>query len=168
MTSKKEQLVQNILSSHKADPGIGSIDWDALMEDQDTFESMMSIVVKSYGSKQKTKISKSDGIKALNAASGVYSNAPFSKAFSVLLGDETIRRSAKKIGISPAFVYNLKSGKAVPSIEIIETIAKAYKVHPSYFSEYRMFYILLTMKQFLSSNPEVMSSWFYNIKKKEV
>lgn len=160
MTSKKDQLIENILNASTKDSSLGGVDWDKVISDPDGFESIMAIIVKSHSGKKKVKVSKSEGTKMIGHAQGLYSDASFSISFKHLTGNETIRRSAKKIGISPAFVYNLKTGKAQPSIELIEKIAEAYKVHPCYFLEYRTYYILYAVKEFLVDNPETASSWF--------
>lgn len=164
MKSKKDQLVDNIMNG-SGDPSWDTFDWDALLSDQEGFEMMMSTLVKSHSGKKKIKVSKAEGGKLFGAAQGHVSGTSFDKTFSGLVGDETVRRSAKKIGVSPAHVYNLKTGRSTPSIELIESIALAYKVHPSYFLEYRTFYILSALREYLEKHPETASSWFSKLSK---
>lgn len=161
--SKKDQLIENILNSSDTQ----SVDWDKIVSDPENFENIMSIVVKSHSGKKKTKVSKSEGNQLLAHAQGSYADVPFHQAFTHLIKNETIRRSAKKIGISPAFVYNLKTNKAQPSIELMGSIANTYKVHPCFFLEYRTYYILNAVKEFLHSNPETATSWFALLSKGE-
>lgn len=164
MISKKDQLIENILAS---DDALDLVDADLqqIFNNQDNIESMMSVIVKSNSGKKKTKVSKAEGNQLMDLAQGIHSDATFDVAFTRLSRGETVRRSAKKIGVSPAYVYNLRAGKTTPSIDLITSVAKAYKVHPCFFVEYRIHYILSHIKNYLDSHPETASSWFYKLKK---
>jgi hypothetical protein len=84
----------------------------------------------------------------------------FKDAFRVLCGNLSIRGVAHKTGLDKSYVHRLQSGDAIPTVETIEVVAKAFKKKPSYFVEYRIGYILATISHKLEQSPET-SIHFY-------
>lgn len=89
-----------------------------------------------------------------------YTSLEFKDAFRVLCGKLSIRGVANKTGLDKSYVHRLLSGNAVPTVEAIEAIAKAFKKHPSYFVEYRIGYIVAVIANKLEQIPET-SIHFY-------
>ena len=84
-----------------------------------------------------------------------YSTEPFGKAVQALMADTgtTYRALAEKTGLSAGYLNHLVHGnRPVPSNDVIKTIAKAFKVDPAHFREYRI--RVITTK--LESMPELV------------
>ncbi len=158
--SKKEELQAKIISLKDKFPQLENIDWsDVIRKNPDILENIVSDIVKTEGSRR--KIDRRDGNRRMNAIYNTdHSERAFKDSFTILSTNESIRKTAAKIEASPAHVYNLKEGKAEPTIEIMERIAFAYNRDPSYFLEYRVHYVLQSISCFLMKNPETASAWF--------
>ena len=143
-------------------PEIDNVDWAQLMFDSpNVFEGVVGDILKVKHSKKVGKVSKKDGYRKFQTLVGLgRSELPFAEAFKCVTKDETIRRTATKVGVSPAYIYNLQQGTTEPTIEVIEKIADAYGLSPSYFIEYRIAHVLFSIERFLARNPETATAWF--------
>jgi DNA-binding phage protein len=83
-----------------------------------------------------------------------YSNETFAQSFKALAANSSVRAVAVKVGVDKSLVHRLLNGQAIPSMDVIEKVAKAYGKHPSYFVEYRVAYIMAIMSHSLSYAPE--------------
>ena len=158
--SKKEELYKKIVSLKEDMPQLQELDWsDILRKNPDVLENIVGGVVRTEG--QRRRIDRRDGNRRLNAIYDLdHSEKPFCESFIILSGNDSIRKIAAKIEVSPAHVYNLREGKAEPTIEVMERIAVAYHRSPSYFLEYRIHHVLVSISNYLMKNPETASAWF--------
>jgi hypothetical protein len=162
--SKKKELHEKIISlKEKKFPQLQEIDWsEVLRKNPDVLENIVGDIVKVEGARRKVERSK-----ATRRISAIYnidhSEREFKESFSILTGSESLRKTASKIDVSPAYVHNLKLGKAQPTLEIMEAIAYAYDRHPSFFLEYRIHYVLESISSFLVKNPETATAWFSKV-----
>lgn len=158
--SKKEELQSKIVSLKDKFPQLNNIDWsDVIRKNPDVLENIVSDIVKVEG--QRRKVDRSDGTRRINAIYNIdYSEKEFRDSFAILSSNESIRKIASKINVSPAHVYNLREGRAQPTLEIMEQIAFAYNRDPSYFLEYRIHFVLESISSFLTKNPETATAWF--------
>jgi transcriptional regulator with XRE-family HTH domain len=83
-----------------------------------------------------------------------YTLLEFKDAFKVLCGKLSIRGVAHKTGLDKSYIHRLLNGDAIPTVEAMETIAKAFKKKPSYFVEYRIGYIVAVISHKLEQIPE--------------
>lgn len=90
-----------------------------------------------------------------------YTSDLFHRAFKVLCGDRSVRAVATKTGLDKSYVHRLLNGTAVPTSEVMTTIAESFDKHPSYFLEHRIYYILGVLENKLFDSPE-SSIVFYN------
>ncbi len=66
-----------------------------------------------------------------------YSNRPFIDTFAELMGERSQRAFATRVGFNQATVSRLLAGKVQPTPQMIERIARALGVRPTFFAEYR-------------------------------
>lgn len=91
-----------------------------------------------------------------------FSMLPFHRAFQNLVSDKySIRHLARKCNLDKSMIHNLLRGDKDPTPEIMERVATGFKIHPSYFVEYRVAYVLGVLFYKLTSMPE-SSVVFYN------
>jgi len=70
-----------------------------------------------------------------------FSNEPFGSAMQALMTERntTYRALADRTGLSAGYLNHLVHGnRPVPSNEVISTLAKALRVEPEHFREYRI------------------------------
>jgi transcriptional regulator with XRE-family HTH domain len=70
-----------------------------------------------------------------------FSTEPFGATVQTLMGETgtTYRALAEKTGLSAGYLNHLVHGnRPVPSNEVIASLAKALKVEPAHFQEYRI------------------------------
>lgn len=101
-----------------------------------------------------------EGVDQLTAMFGLaYDVRPFMAAFRELAGGAANNTVARKVGISKDRVQRLRSGKAMPTMAELETIATAYGRQPTWFADYRRMLILSAVSQAMSENPERSAVW---------
>jgi transcriptional regulator with XRE-family HTH domain len=61
-------------------------------------------------------------------------------------------------------VHRLLNGTVQPSLETMEKIAKAFRKDPSYFVEYRVAFVLISIDKYLSDSPETATVWYHKMK----
>lgn len=85
----------------------------------------------------------------------VYVIEPFPQAFAKALGSKSQRDFAGKIGCNQATVSRLLSGTTPPTVEMMERIAHALKLPPTFFAEYRAMKLGQVVTEFLLRNPQI-------------
>lgn len=83
-----------------------------------------------------------------------YTVLPFDEAFTMLVGDHSLRQVSRKVGLAHVTVHRLIRGEIVPTGEMMERIAEAFGKRPSYFLEYRIGAIAASVMQKLVGSPE--------------
>ena len=158
--SKKQELQEKIVSLKEDIPQLQNINWsEVINKNPDVLEGIVGGIVKSDGKRR--RVSRKDGTRRLNQVySQDFSERPFSESFTIICGKDSLRTTATKTGISYSHVFQLKSGNAIPTIPMMESIAYAYNREPSYFLEYRIHFVLESMSEFLTKNPETATAWF--------
>jgi len=79
-----------------------------------------------------------------------FSNEPFGDAIQALMAERhtTYRALADRTGLSAGYLNHLVHGnRPVPSNEVISTLAKALRVEPEHFREYRIRVITERLEQ---------------------
>lgn len=92
-----------------------------------------------------------------------YTEYVFKDSLRILAGKLSVRGIANRTGLDKSYVHRLLTGNAIPTVEVLETVAKAFKKKPSYFLEYRIGYILAVTYYNLENNPEVSINWYNKI-----
>jgi hypothetical protein len=90
-----------------------------------------------------------------------YSTAPFGEALTELMGDQSLRGFSRKIPMHYWSLARLMRGERQivnpydmdASMQLLEQIAKAGKVNPLYFAEYRQLYIFKMFSEVFSRQP---------------
>lgn len=96
-----------------------------------------------------------DRLRGLDPTRHPYSLLPFPEAFSLLLGERSVRGAANRLGMTPTRVYRLQHGLGIsPQAEEMEHIAERFGHHPSFFREYREWAIAQAIAERLAADPE--------------
>lgn len=142
-------------------PSVRDLDWGkAFDNDIDLFGRIIRDILKveqpqSGRPGPRLALDYDDGIKRLNQIMGEdYTTEPFVLAFERLVGNRSIRQLASKTGLDRNTVFRLLKGKRYPDPYLMETIAKAFSKHPSYFLEYRLHFISGALEGKMKTAPE--------------
>jgi transcriptional regulator with XRE-family HTH domain len=166
--AKKNNLDDKISDLKSRRPALANIDWGQILREEPEVFNGLANGVSRVDRNRKSKLDHQTGTRRLhNFIQDDFSEKEFKEAFKIICEKDTIRKTAEKVNISPAHVYNLKEGKAQPTLELMEVIAKAYGRKPEYFVEYRIINVLASVDKFLSKNPETATVWFNKIKQSE-
>jgi len=92
-----------------------------------------------------------------------FSNEDFITTFKKLTKGNSLRKISQRTGINYNYVNRLIHGKVQPSIDQIEAIAQGYNKHPSYFMEYRIYYIMGMVYNKLLYVPEASVGFYQKI-----
>ncbi len=84
-----------------------------------------------------------------------YSTKNFCDTFAHLLGHHSQRAFAMRVGFNQATVSRLLTGKTQPNAQIIERIAAAFGVRPTYFAEYRALKLGEVVTDVLLAHPDL-------------
>jgi hypothetical protein len=92
-----------------------------------------------------------------------YATVPFGEAVAELIGTQSIRQFSAKIPMHYWSLIRLMRGERQivnpydieASMKTLEMIAKAGKVQPSYFVEYRTLYIMAVFRDVFAAKPNV-------------
>lgn len=98
-----------------------------------------------------------------NAVAPKFSNEPFGESVRCLLNGRSIRSLAVQVGLSHAQLVRHLTGEApivrvhdpITSMRRIEQIARALRVHPSYFLEWRRLWILAAVDGAMNERPNL-------------
>ena len=162
--TKKDKIQAKIDKAKEANPHLQNINWgEILQREPDVLNNILGDVARS-DTKRRSKIDRKTGTQKLQAMSGTdHSEREFRYAFASICGKESFRKTATKLNISAAHVYNLKEGKAQPTLELMEKIAEVYNRRPSYFLEYRVGMVLMSIESYLTRNPETATVWYSKV-----
>lgn len=96
-----------------------------------------------------------DRMRGMDHSRHPYSLLPFAQAFALLIGTRSVRHAAHKLKLTPTRVYRLTHGLGLaPTAGEMESIAKAFDHHPSYFREYRQWAIVQAIAEVMDADPE--------------
>lgn len=84
-----------------------------------------------------------------------YTMDPFVTAMETLLAGRSQRAFAPKVPMSQTDLSRLLRGVMAPDITLLERIAAAAKVHPSYFVEWRAMYVSSMVERALMARPNI-------------
>lgn len=84
-----------------------------------------------------------------------YSTEPFSVSMEKLLAGRSQRMFAKKCGMDQTTLSRYMRGEFEPDLTQLEKIAKAAKVHPAYFMEWRAMYVGHVVQEMFRKNPNL-------------
>jgi transcriptional regulator with XRE-family HTH domain len=97
-----------------------------------------------------------------------FSTKPFGEAVRDLMGKQSLRGFAAKVGMHHQTLARLMSGERPieklydpeGSMQLIEQIATGAKVHPSYFAEWRRLWLLSLLDTALAAQPNASIALF--------
>jgi transcriptional regulator with XRE-family HTH domain len=92
-----------------------------------------------------------------------FSNEPFGPTIQALMTERgtTYRALAERTGLSAGYLNHLVHGnRPVPSSEVIATLAKALRVEPEHFREYR----IRVITQRLEAMPDLVDRLYKRIR----
>lgn len=84
-----------------------------------------------------------------------YTMDPFPEALGKLMGERSIRAFALKIPCHYSTLSRLRAGLVAPDMAMLESIAAAAKVSPSYFVEWRAMYVGALITRVLTEQPNM-------------
>lgn len=149
-TGKKASWGERFELIAKQFPNAVKFDWHEAFRDND--ELFGRIIRDIWG--EKVPLSK-EALDSLRKILGEdYSVSPFRETFIYLVGDRSVRHVATKTGLSATVVHELKHGQRQPDLFTLEQIAAGFNKHPSYFMEYRAWYLMGAMLDHLMQSPE--------------
>lgn len=93
-----------------------------------------------------------------------FSYLPMSETLDFLKGKLSVRGLAAKTGLDFNKIYRLLAGTSSPDVASMQSIAKAFGKHPSYFLEYRVLYILGAIEQEIVKSPESTATLYLKLK----
>lgn len=171
MVDRKKAWEDNYQQIKNQFPSVEHISWGRVLDvDSDAFVQVLGDVIKAEGKRsrpgKRPTLSRPVAEAELSKLSGTsYSELDFLRAFKALTHGRSVRGIAGKVDIKQTTVHKLLHGQP-PTFEQMEKIAIAYKKDPSYFLEYRIAYVLLTVDKFLMDSPETATAWYLKMKAK--
>lgn len=84
-----------------------------------------------------------------------YTLEPFSMALNKLIGKRSQRAFAMKIPVNQSTLSRLLAGTIQPDMPMLESVARAAKVHPTFFVEYRGLIIAEIVRRVLTEQPHL-------------
>jgi hypothetical protein len=84
-----------------------------------------------------------------------YATIPFAQSLPELIGERSLRAFAQRAGMPHQTIQKMISGEARLEMWRLEALAKAGRVHPSYFMEWREGHVLTYLAELLASRPNL-------------
>ena len=171
MKDRKAAWEENLRKVKENYPNIDNLDWArAIRADQDVFANVLGDILKAEGKRsrpgKRPTLDRSAAVAELEKISGQsYTELPFDAAFKSLTYGRSIRNIAHKTGIQKDHVHRLLQGKVQPTFEVMEKVAEAFRKDPSYFVEYRVAFVLMSIDKYLTSNPDTATVWYLKMRK---
>lgn len=171
MKDRRAAWEDNLRKVKETYPNIDSLDWArAMRADQDVFTSVLGDILKAEGKRsrpgKRPTLDRGTAVAELEKLSGQsYTELPFDAAFKALTYGRSIRSIANKTGIQKDHVHRLLQGKVQPTFEVMEKVAEAFRKDPSYFIEYRVAFVLMSIDKYLTSNPDTATVWYLKMRK---
>lgn len=141
------------------------MNWDAILEDDVVFSTVISDLVKRGPFRNRTAM---DNMERFNIILYGGSKERFVDSLYKLTSPDGPVKIAEKTGYSLAHVKRIMSGKTNPNGEILLRFSEAYDVEPSYFLEYRVFVVTESIENYLMENPDVADSWYRSVRNAKV
>lgn len=165
--SKKDAWAKKYEQIRKDYPNLQSSITDKMV-DEEMFIKIIGDVLKSERTistpGKRPGLSRSNGLERLDKVlERDFSDKEFSIAFRNLAAGKSVRAIHVKTGLSKSHVQRLLTGKDSPSIETMLKVASAFKKHPSYFLEYRIYKVMEQLNLFLFENPETATTWYKKV-----
>lgn len=161
MTANKIAWSEKSKSIKKQFPSLSSLDWKQVFREDPTIFGRVVSDIQKLENASSGRPGKRPSVDPRDAAQFLrqyenddYTVLNFVEAFRVMKGSLSVRALAKKCGLSDTMTQRLLSGKIEPTIESMVSIATAFRKHPSYFVEYRIFYILDSLGSMMEQSPE--------------
>lgn len=169
MTDRKQAWDERYKEIIEKFPSVDDISWaEALKQDSGAFASVLGDVIKAEGKRsrpgKRPSLSRPDAENELSRLVGdSHSDADFTATFKAMTHGRSVRGISNKVDIGQTTVHALLHGKR-PTFEQMEKIAIAFRKEPSFFLEYRIALVLLTIDSFLSDSPETATNWYMKLK----
>jgi hypothetical protein len=84
-----------------------------------------------------------------------YAMDPFAVAIKELIGARSLRAFASRVPMDHRELSRMIRGEAKPSMYYLEQIAKAGRVHPAFFMEWRTEYVVTVVTTVLNARPNL-------------
>lgn len=140
--------------------------WDAYFTDNP--DALHRVLADLYQVTQSSRARPSSLEELWSLVTPSFSNEPFPAAVRTLLAGRSVRWLAGRIGISQPYLTRLLNGQK-PVISIhdpkgsmlrIEVVAKALRVHPSHFAEWRRLWVMSLIDSAFESQPNLSIAFF--------
>lgn len=156
--AKKRQDLQAIKDRF---PSIEKLDWDrAFAADIDLWGRVLRDIVK-VGQDNTGKPGPRAPLSQKDAAADLrflmndeHTMLPLREIVPILSQGMSIRELAEATGLNRNVVHRLMTGVNEPDANEIEHFAKAFRKDPSFFTEYRILYVLSALEAHMSKYPE--------------
>jgi hypothetical protein len=93
-----------------------------------------------------------------------YSNEPFPAALRTLMNGRSIRAFAAKVPMAHVPLYRLLAGTDTPDLRLMELLAVAARIKPTYFLEYRAQFVALLVHKALVARPHLSIRAIHDLK----
>lgn len=93
-----------------------------------------------------------------------YTMDPFPEAMLKLLNGRSQRAFAPRVPVHQTTLSRLLAGTMTPDVTMLERIAVAAKVHPSYFVEWRALYVSQMVEKVLTQRPNIGVSAYKSVR----
>ena len=97
-----------------------------------------------------------------------YTMDPFRESMVKLLGNRSQRAFAPRVPVHQTTLSRLMSGALHPDRTMLERIAEAARVHPSYFVEWRAMYVAQMVEMVLTQRPNMGVTAYKHVRDKAV
>ena len=162
MSTKKIPWAKRLEAIKQDWPSIENLNWEkAFQEDIELFGRIVRDILKQEQAEPghsgpRPSLDKNTAKQKLRQILGMdYSIEEFSQSFKALAGDRSIRHLALKTGLNRNTIHRLLRSEIDPDLYTMQTIAKAFNRHPSYFLEYRLEILMLALESQMKLSPEI-------------
>jgi plasmid maintenance system antidote protein VapI len=161
--SRKEKIPwsERVKKINEKYPSTASLDWyEVFRSDPTVMGKMVSDIIKisetqSSGPGKRPALDPKFAAEKYKQLSGQdYSSLPFKETFNFMKKDYSVRHLARKTSLDKSMVQRLLKGEVDPSVEIMEKIAKGFGKKPSFFLEYRIYYVLGMLHEAMLEYPD--------------
>lgn len=145
----------------KAYPSTANLDWEAVFRVDPMIMSKVITDIQKREGEPTGRPGKRPAPSSEDAAQYMkryqnedYTILVFKDAFKMLKGDRSFRSMAHKCDLELNMVQRLLDGRAYPTADTMQKVARAFKKHPSFFVEYRVSYVVAMLAKKMESIPE--------------
>lgn len=152
-------------------PSVDQLDWgEALSRNDDLFARIMRDIIKLDQSEpgksgpRSNNLDYERGVQTFRQLMGDdFSMCDFRESFASLTSGYSRRHVARKTTLSLGKVQRLLQGEDEPTEYDLRVIAEAFGKHPSFFVEYRQWYIINHLAEALLKEPESTIAYYQKI-----